>query len=83
MPKKSSCIGCERRSSGKCELMTKILKSRRCYVTLDEAIKIENEIIEYIDAGKHPHDDIQDRRQRTMAVNKLDKLMKSRDALMA
>ena len=83
MPATSECRGCARYEINKCTVMDIIPKQRNCFVTLDQAIKSEIEIIEYIDAGKYPHDDIQDKRQRTMAENKLKKLKEKQKRLMA
>jgi len=71
---KASCIGCARRLNGKCTVMTVIPKPRRCFVTLEQAIRAETDIIDYIDSGKYPPDLDTDGYYRALAENRLRKL---------
>lgn len=73
MPKES-CIGCARRKNGKCTIMSVIPKVRRCFMTLEQAIISEVEIINYIDSGNYPPDIDTDSYYRTLAANRLKKL---------
>lgn len=71
---KESCIGCARRKNGKCTIMSVIPKVRRCFMTLEQAIISEVEIINYIDSGNYPPDIDTDSYYRTLAANRLKKL---------
>lgn len=69
-----SCVGCARRLNGKCTVMTVIPKPRTCFATLEQAIRAEKEIINYIDSGNYPPDIETDGYYRALALNRLKKL---------